>query len=241
MATNLEAAQVGAYIEVQQEVVQASQVGIYVESSQKVMQASQIGIYAEILQEVSYDDERPTDDVQEADDGSGYIPNGNFVTIESNNVDSTRKNAAFRFDNINVPQGASIVFSALVLHAVDSTDDDIYADIYGEAADDSDDFSSTPNINSRKLTNNSVSWVIDNAGETFLTSPNIKKVAQEIISRQGWIRGNALTIIVKGKKTDNKKYKAKAKELLSGAEERLYLYYTTDVAQISTFKVSISL
>ena len=178
------------------------------------------------------------DDVEEADDGTGFTPGGNYVTVESSSVDSTRKNAAFRFTDIPVPNKASIISSTLYLQAVDDTDDNLSSIVYGEDVDDSENFTDTPSINSRTLTSANVPWEILNTGVITISSPDLKTIIAEITSRDGWEAGNALTIIVKGKTTGNNKYKAKAKEALSGYEATLEIEYSVG-NKVSKFTISV--
>jgi len=165
------------------------------------------------------------DDVEEAGDGTGFVSNNTYVTIESNTTAPSRKNAAFRFTGVTLPGNATVINATMLLQAVDAIDDDLYSDVYGEDADNSVDFTTNPSINSRVKTSAFATWIIDAAGTNTIESPNLAEIVQEIKDRPGWVSGNALTILVYAKIAGNKKFKAKAFEALSGAHAELFITY----------------
>lgn len=244
MATNLIAAQGGIYVEINQKIVRTGQAGIYVEIGQRIYQFPQAGMYAEILQATPFVDIKvPTgpDDSEEAGDGTGFDSGGDWITIESSITAANRKNSAFRFIDIALPSGATLISAVLLLQAYDVTDDNMSANIYGEDVDNSESFVTNPNINNRTKTDTTISWNIDNTGVTTIQSPNIKNIIQEIQSRDGWVSGNAITILVFGQKTGNKKYKAKAFEALSQATAQLYILYGLGGVTLSKFNIGINI
>ena len=227
MATLLQTAQGGIYVETEQKILKSVQAGIYVEIGQRIYQFPQAGIYAEILQSIPFiDTEVPTgpDDSEEAGDGTGFDSGGDWVTIESSITAANRKNSAFRFIDIDLPTGATLISAVLLLQAYDATDDNMSADIYGEDADNSESFTTNPNINNRTKTDTMISWSIDNTGTTTIQSPNIKNIIQEIQGRDGWTSGNAITILVFGKKTGNKKEVPKSKRAILEVHGPYYEY-----------------
>lgn len=166
-------------------------------------------------------------DSEEADDGTGFDSGSNFITIEASVTASIRKNSAFRFTNVVVPNGIKIISAVMYIQAVDTIDDDMSATIYGENVDDSVDFTTNPKISNRQKTDATISWDIDSAGTDTIVSPDISTIIQEIINRAGWVSGNAITMIVKGKTTGSKKFKGKSYEVASSSstQARLLLEY----------------
>tara|TARA_Y100000593_G_scaffold58220_1_gene108213 strand:- start:4613 stop:5080 length:468 start_codon:yes stop_codon:yes gene_type:complete len=108
--------------------------------------------------------------------------------------------AYFRFENVVVPQGATIDSAYIKLDWEGGEEVDFLV-----AAVDVDDFDQ-PTDNTYAAhdteTTASVTWSIplegsQNSGLYFKTSPDIKTVIQEIVDRTGWSSGNAIGIIIR--------------------------------------------
>ncbi len=106
-----------------------------------------------------------------------------------------------RFENITIPQGATITAAYIEFTVDESTTGNVTMNFAGEAVDNSLAFTSVPfNISGRTKTNSQVSWsptdwtVVNSLKQT----PDLKNCVQEIINRSGWINGNAMTFIVNG-------------------------------------------
>ncbi len=111
-----------------------------------------------------------------------------------------------RFDDLRIPQGATISSASLEFVSHDSNSSPAMATISGHDTDDSPVFTtSNANISSRSLTSANVSWTpnnwdlnsAQNIGEKYQTS-DISTVIQEIVDRSGWCGGNALSLILEG-------------------------------------------
>ena len=139
-------------------VEQIAQVGMYIETETESVLVAQAGVYIEILAPFETVVVSGIDDVQESDDGTGFVSDGLFTTIESNITSANRKNSAFRFVDVIIPEGAIILDAILVLQAYDITDDSLSTDIYGEDTDNSEDFVTNPVINNTKTIINSPRW-----------------------------------------------------------------------------------
>ena len=109
-----------------------------------------------------------------------------------------------RFTGLAIPQGATIVNAHLQFKVDEITTGAVDLTIRGQAADNAAVFSSAAgNISSRALTATSVAWspsdwtTVGESGAAQRT-PDLAAVVQEIVSRAGWVSGNALAMIVSG-------------------------------------------
>lgn len=109
-----------------------------------------------------------------------------------------------RFENIMIPRGATVA-SAYIQFKADEVDAEATTlIIHGEASDNSAVFRAKKyNLTSRPKTQASVAWSPEpwnkagERGEAQKTT-DLAVVLQEIVNRDGWQRGNALTLIVQG-------------------------------------------
>ena len=101
---------------------------------------------------------------------------------------------AFRFPDVAVPQGATILKAELRLTARSSAGDDCNTRIYAEDADDSAQFTTWANYNNRPGTteidwDDIDSWTIGQVYAKAITSS-----VQAVVDRVGWESGNAMCI-----------------------------------------------
>lgn len=109
---------------------------------------------------------------------------------------------AYRFQNVTIPQAATIDDAILVVDVGwegVGAGEAITAKIYGLAHDNVPDFNETgdgtsPDEHSKTTAN--VNWnVPDTIAAGGLTSPDIKDCIQEIVDRGSWASGNALAVV----------------------------------------------
>lgn len=104
-----------------------------------------------------------------------------------------------RFRNLQIPQGATITDANLRMHIYDKYDPDDYDDphciIYGDDVDNSEVIEGGTSLDERSLTTANVAWNENNLGDSWVESPDISNIIQEIIDRPGWTIGNSMTII----------------------------------------------
>ena len=136
------------------------------------------------------------------EDQSGAVWLNNSTVEFGHVVRGNWKDAAFRFSEVNVPQGkdvsaAFIQFTAAITESFDSS-----FMICGETTNNSEVLlSSNNNISSRLQTTTFVDWspppwTLDERGADQLT-PNLADIVKEIIDRPDWVAGNPLTVFVK--------------------------------------------
>jgi len=129
--------------------------------------------------------------------------------VETNSLDldmgqSNTESVGLRYDNLNIPQGASVT-SAYIQFAADEVNTQVSnLTIKGEAADNAAPFITNGyNLSSRSTTSASVGWsppawnVIGESGSAQKT-PDISAVINEIVNRPGYVQGNALALFVTG-------------------------------------------
>jgi MSHA biogenesis protein MshQ len=102
-----------------------------------------------------------------------------------------------RWQNVTVPQGATIDTATLQINITSTSDDDIYLDLYGDDTDSASAFSAgsgNNDISGRTPTTAKVDWDDASAGAGW-QSKEVKTIIQEIVNRGTWNSGNALAII----------------------------------------------
>jgi hypothetical protein len=139
------------------------------------------------------------DDAHESDGGLHFEPLEVYVNITQYISGSNSKfNGGFRFAGIDIPQGSTINSATFSGYVYDTNQDDMYATIYGHAADNSPDFTA-PNdsiidTGVRPRTSASVAWQ-ETFGSTGWKNKDVTSIVQEIINRPGWSNNNAITLL----------------------------------------------
>ncbi|MFV9631983.1 MAG: hypothetical protein ACNYWM_13080, partial [Methanosarcinales archaeon] len=118
-------------------------------------------------------------------------------------LDRDTQTIGLRFQNIQVPKGA-IITNAYVEFETDETSlTSTNLTFYGEDVDNSVTFipGYSYNVSRRTKTSASVTWLNVPAWDTLdekHQTPDISPIIQEIVNRNNWASGNALSIIVTG-------------------------------------------
>lgn len=156
------------------------------------------------------------DDVEEVADGAMYAPSKNLEIVET-----SRRGVqllGLRFDDIDVPQGATITKAYVQFTAARTSSGKVRASVRGIDGDDAPTFSGRRHyLSSRKKTSEGVSWNVSpwraGASGSAQRTPDLSDVVQEIVDRPGWESGNALALAVEGSRGDRsaKSYEASRK------------------------------
>ena len=148
---------------------------------------------------------------EEGSDGSSLGPGGMYLnssdlemTEDPNSSHGTQK-VGVRFNNISIPQGATITnayltFTSDTPDSGNSNSGTTNLLISGQASDSPSSFSATTNdISNRATTTANVNWSPSawTLGNQY-NSPGINSVVQELIDRSGWSSGNSMVFIVTG-------------------------------------------
>lgn len=125
---------------------------------------------------------------------------GTNRTLELAVSSTTDQKVGLRFQDINIPQGATITRATIEFTVNTSNTSSPALTINGENRDDAATFAAAANnISSRPTTTASVSWNPPNPGaKQKLTTPDLTTIVQEIVNRSGWASGNAIAFIVGG-------------------------------------------
>lgn len=155
---------------------------------------------------------------QQQDDAEEHVSDGTVLLDGSDDLDlgefegGDASIVGIRFQDINIPQGATITSAYIEFVAVDNESAATSITIWGQDANFTEQFSSTPHdVSSRPNTAASVSWHIPGstpwtAGTTYQT-PDLSSIIQEIVNRSGWVKGNSMAFKFSGSgKRDAKSY-----------------------------------
>ncbi|MBW8191884.1 VWA domain-containing protein [Neiella marina] len=171
------------------------------------------------------------DNVEEKGDGENST--GNVINIDSD------KNAAIglRFDNVDIPQGATIEEAYITLTPYSNRDGSSSMSIHVESSDDAADYSSADyTVTSRDYASSSVTWSIaSNSWRTNdeMDSTDISSLVEDVIGRSGWQSGNAMAFKLV---PSNREVKAYSYQGNATKSAQLYVKYRGS-AQTSTYTV----
>jgi len=136
------------------------------------------------------------------------LSSGDLELIADGNCSGSNQQVGIRFQNMTIPQGASITSSYIEFTAETPRSGTTNLTFYGQAIDNAPTFTLTAgNITSRTKTSASVAWnsvpAWNTDGEKKQT-PDLSTVISEIVNRAGWASGNSLVIIVTGTSGSNR-------------------------------------
>jgi hypothetical protein len=176
---------------------------------------------------VQYSIAATVDDAYEQGDGT-FVWSGDFsipIYSYTSAKSSNYKSAGLRWDKVQVPKGVTISAAYARLFCYDPSVDDMNAVIYGNDADDPNDFQVDSQIINRVRTSASVSWVALSLGAGWVNSPDISAIIQEIINRGGWAAGNAIVLLFIGNIDSTKHFEFRGYEWGSPGHAELHIDY----------------
>ncbi len=149
--------------------------------------------------------ENGNDDAAEIKSNGNMILNESTIKLGYNTSRSKDQIAGLRFANVDIPENA-IIRSAYLRFYTNNSDSTgtVNFTITGEASDNSASFSNnTNNISNRPKTTASTNWSPPDWDEPWVSkdihkSADISNIINEIISRQGFVSGNAITLFIEG-------------------------------------------
>ncbi len=137
-----------------------------------------------------------------SDDAEQRVSNGN-VTLDSSDLElgfdgSNKQVVGTKFNNLSIPQGATIRSAYIQFTAKDASSGTVNLTISGESTDTASSFSTTnSSLSTRAKTTATVNWSPGSwSGETLYNSPDLTSVVQEIVNRAGWSRGNEMAFYI---------------------------------------------
>jgi hypothetical protein len=116
---------------------------------------------------------------------------------------SPQRGVGVRFTNLTIPMGVSITNAWIQFKAKEAHTEATTLTVRAHAVDNAPAFATTSNVTSRTPTiaqtqwANIPAWVIG-AATTAQRTTDLKSVVQEIVSRPGWMSGNAMAFMITG-------------------------------------------
>jgi hypothetical protein len=139
------------------------------------------------------------DDCFENDANVGYNCSSDFW-VESGGTAAGRINTGVRFPNVTIAQGTTIDSATVSVKTNATGGQRMDGVIWGHAHDNSP----LGDVTALPTTSASVSWSSGTvSSNTRITSGDIKTVIQEIVDRGGFVSGNAISLIIKGRDGSN--------------------------------------
>ena len=173
----------------------------------------------------------------------------NDMDLDSSDLDLNEKDyVGLRFQNIDIPNGATITNAYVTFTVEDPEGDTGKAEvrIYAEDTDNASTFTnSKKDISSRKTTSAKVDWDIPNwnsAGQNGAaqTTPNISALIQEVIDRNGWQDGNSIALIFDSHKGNNDR-DAKAYDSYPSMSAKLVVEFESDSVIDSNLEYTVTI
>ncbi len=140
------------------------------------------------------------DDVEEnLSNGSMYMNSSDLELVKDGNKE---QNIGLRFQNVNIPQGATITAAYIEFETDEKSSGASSLTFHGEAADNAAAFvAEKNNLTSRAQTNAVVEWNNLPAWNTVNEkhqSPDLSPIVQEIVNRGGWTAQNSMVFVISG-------------------------------------------
>jgi hypothetical protein len=142
------------------------------------------------------------DDAEERTSGGTVSLGGGDLNLGQDGARA--QHVGLRFTGITVPAGATITDASVQFQVDEASTGTANLAVAGQAADNAPAFTTaTSNVSSRPRTAAAVSWTpatwpTAGARGVDQRTPNLAAVVQEIVSRPGWVSGNALALLVTG-------------------------------------------
>ncbi|MDH3493628.1 MAG: carboxypeptidase regulatory-like domain-containing protein, partial [Acidobacteriota bacterium] len=150
-----------------------------------------------------------TDDAEQQTDNTVITNSGDLDFFKDNGTGTDYSFVGVRFNTVSIPANATITDARLVFWANNDTTVSAGSPTFtirAEAADNPPTYAATNNnlsVATRPRTSQSVPWSPPawSNGIVAPQTPNLSAVVQEVVSRPGWVNGNALSFIISGSAT----------------------------------------
>jgi len=155
-------------------------------------------IYKEGDINLAFEINSSNNDAEEYENGTMRLTSSDLELV--NNGSNNDQTVGMRFSDITIPKNSTILNAYLEFVAKDEEDGNVSLNIKAENVDNPNQFSSTAyDISNRITTSSSVNWSPEPwVGGVVYQTNDIKTIVQNIINREGWQSGNALSIIITG-------------------------------------------
>ncbi len=109
---------------------------------------------------------------------------------------STVEWGGMRFNDIAIPQGATITSAYLRPKVSSTVYDDPNVFVYFENADNATAFTTSANDISNRARTGSIAWNATGVGAGYVASPNLASILQTVVNRAAWASGNSLVVLL---------------------------------------------
>lgn len=131
---------------------------------------------------------------------------GSTPRADSDSVEASRTATGLIFPSVAIPQGRKIITAIVKIQATTTGDDDINVSLEAQDVDDAPSFATEAFVITRTpKTTATVDWIANSLGASYVNSPSIVTIIQEIVDRGGWVSGNDLMILFLGKNDISKR------------------------------------
>lgn len=128
------------------------------------------------------------------DDGYAYVAGASETWFDGNNIIGTLTSSpAWRFQTVNVPQGATITSATLRVN-VENVSTDYSAAMYGENVDSASSWAAGSSNGPNRMARTTASITFDGFGSLGLITKTVTTLIQEIVNRPGWSANNDLRL-----------------------------------------------
>lgn len=141
------------------------------------------------------------------DPGGGFSATSNYCLVGY--ASSQPRHAFFRYTNITIPQGTTILTAKITFVARYAGSGTVGLYIYGNDVDSATAPTTNADAANLGLTTAYTSWSpVDMDQNSSYDTPDLTSVVQEIVDRAGWSSGNAMQFIVRRISGTNPRYLA---------------------------------
>lgn len=162
------------------------------------------------------------------------------MSISSSDLDLNEYTVGLLYDNVTIPQGATITNAYIKFRSEDnSPSSSASVKVYAEDVDNASTFSYTDDdITDRTKTTANVTWSIERwYTNSYYNTDDISSVIQEVINRSNWSSGNKLNIIIEPNSGSDRG--AISRDNSSSSAPEIFITYTTGSAHANKFIVEI--
>lgn len=162
------------------------------------------------------------------------------MSISSDDLDINEYTVGLLYDNVTIPQGATITSAYVKFRSEDnSPSSSASVKIYAEDVDDASTFSySDDDITDRTKTTAFKTWSIERwYTNSYYNSDDFSSVIQEVVDRSNWESGNKLNIILVPNSGSDRDARSRDDNSYSAPE--IFITYTTGSANANKFIVEI--
>lgn len=125
------------------------------------------------------------------------------ITYNGASAVSTTESMALRFQNVGIPQGATITAARIDMVPISSANDPLTVQIKAEASNDAAVFTNSSNLVSRAKSSAVSTWAVPTSADAtnpwvlsnppeYIAGPDVSNLVQEVVNRSGWCGNNSM-------------------------------------------------